>query len=820
MRFLTLAFLVLLAAPSFHRARAQEAAPDPDNATAPAAESTPSVPAAGHSLHGETFDEGPRQAAVLLPGMGEVSFSISTQNPQAQQFFNQGVAQLHTFYYLEAERSFRQAARLDPAHPMPYWGMAMANVNNAKRAKGFLKEIDSRKRDDLSHRESLFINALKALYADDGNDKSRRQNYLLGLETIVQEYPDDLEARAFLILAAYSNGQKDGYTSRQAIEEMIVALEQRAPLHPAVHHYRIHLWDGAKPKLAERSAQRYELAAPGIAHAWHMPGHTYDGLKRYAEAARQQEGSARVDHASMTRDRIMPFEIHNYAHNNQWLATSLARVGRVRDAINVARNLVEQPRDPAKNHKNDGGSAQRSGRARWAETLSRFELWNDLIEATESGALDWSDLPVEQKDRAYYLGLAYAHLHNRAALAAQIEALRAIKPSPPDPAPKTETPKPDAPAAPSDSTPQPDPTPSIPTADPAAEQDKPADADAPAQASKPADSKSDDQPDAPNKSDDPKPEDTQQPNRRRARNVPGIDAALAELEGHHALIDGDHEAALKHFEKAGSMRPESRARVFLTLGRHDDAEKKAREAVSQNENQVAPLAACIEILHALGKDSDAQQQYEKLASLARHADPDLPALRRIEGIAALWRAEGWNPPAADPNPTALDDLSHLGPLCWSPYDAEEIALTDTDGATFTLSQHRGRNVVLLFFLGGKCAHCMQQLDLFGKQIDALAALDAELVAISTDDFEASCALKANPEGVSFPMPLLADPQLSRFRAYRCFDDFEDMPLHGTFLIDRNGKVRFQRISADPFLDIDFVKAELARINRLVPRASP
>ena len=113
-----------------------------------------------------------------------------------------------------------------------------------------------------------------------------------------------------------------------------------------------------------------------------MPGHTYTELKRYADAAYQQEGSARVDHAYMIRDRVMPFEIHNYAHNNQWLCTSLSHIGRVRDAIAVARNLVEQPRDPAKNGPNDGGSPQRSGRARWSEILTRYELWDDLIAAT------------------------------------------------------------------------------------------------------------------------------------------------------------------------------------------------------------------------------------------------------------------------------------------------------------------------------------------------------------------------------------------------------------------------------------------------------
>ena len=117
-------------------------------------------------------------------------------------------------------------------------------------------------------------------------------------------------------------------------------------MHPGAHHYRIHLWDGNEPKRALKSAAVYASTAPGIAHAWHMPGHTYSGLKRYADAAYQQEGSARVDHAYMFGNRIMPFEIHNYAHNNQWLVTDLSHIGRAREGIEVARNLVEQPRDP------------------------------------------------------------------------------------------------------------------------------------------------------------------------------------------------------------------------------------------------------------------------------------------------------------------------------------------------------------------------------------------------------------------------------------------------------------------------------------------
>ena len=79
------------------------------------------------------------------------------------------------------------------------------------------------------------------------------------------------------------------------------------PMHPGAHHYRIHLWDGSKPERALPSAALFGKSAAGIAHAWHMPGHTYTGLKRYADAAYQQEASARVDHADMALHRIMPF---------------------------------------------------------------------------------------------------------------------------------------------------------------------------------------------------------------------------------------------------------------------------------------------------------------------------------------------------------------------------------------------------------------------------------------------------------------------------------------------------------------------------------
>ncbi len=109
---------------------------------------------------------------------------------------------------------------------------------------------------------------------------------------------------------------------------------------------------------------------------------------------------------------------------------------------------------------------------------------------------------------------------------------------------------------------------------------------------------------------------------------------------------------------------------------------------------------------------------------------------------------------------------------------------------------------------------MQQLQVFGKEMEALKALNTEVVAVGTDTLEDTKRLKDNDEEIAFPMPLLPDDGLELFKKYQAYDDFEDQPLHGTFLIDCEGAIRWQRVSADPFLDVDFLKAEAARVNRL------
>ena len=155
-------------------------------AAASGIETAADVPlAAGHSSHGEVFNEGPRQAAYFFPGNGAVHWPVATKNTEAQKFFDQGLGQLHGFWYFEAERSFRQAATIDPNCAMAYWGMAQVNFKNEKRARGFIAEAMKR-RSTTKPIERLHIEACSAYYneTDKAKNKARCAAYLTAFTNI------------------------------------------------------------------------------------------------------------------------------------------------------------------------------------------------------------------------------------------------------------------------------------------------------------------------------------------------------------------------------------------------------------------------------------------------------------------------------------------------------------------------------------------------------------------------------------------------------------------------------------------------------------
>src|ERR1700685_3975376 len=79
----------------------------------------PSV-AQDHSAHSQA------KPATLMSGVGNAHHPVSTSNPEAQAFFDQGLRLIYAFNHDEAARSFQRAADLDPKLAIAYWGVAEA----------------------------------------------------------------------------------------------------------------------------------------------------------------------------------------------------------------------------------------------------------------------------------------------------------------------------------------------------------------------------------------------------------------------------------------------------------------------------------------------------------------------------------------------------------------------------------------------------------------------------------------------------------------------------------------------------------------------
>jgi peroxiredoxin/outer membrane biosynthesis protein TonB len=772
---------------------------------------------AGHSLHGEVFNEGPRQKAYLMGGTGNVRFPVTSQHGEVQKFVEQGVGQLFGFWYFEAERSFRHAAMLDPDCAIAYWGAAMANLGNENRAKGFLAEAVKRKA-KAGRREVMYIDAIDAyLKAGNAKRKERAGALATAYEEIALAFPEDLEAKAFLALQLYNNKSAGvAVQSNLAADALMLDIFKQEPLHPA-HHFRIHLWDAKKAENALTSAASCGQGSPGIAHMWHMPGHIYSRVKRYEDACWQQEASTRVDHAHMMRDRVLPDRIHNFAHNNEWLIRNLINVGRVDDAIDLSKNMIELPRHPKYNTLKRGSSMY--GRQRLLQVLSRFERWPDVIALAQTPYLEPTDDEGEQVKRLRWLGTAYfatgdkahgaeqlAELERRLAdkTAAQQKAVDAAEAKArgtgASTKPASET-KPAEEAPPAGEKPAEEAEPD----DPKPPEPKPAEEAKPAENPKPAESKPVD-----NKKIEAAKTEAKKP---FIAMMTALTKAVDAVKGHQALAAEDYKSAYELLKKAGDEDGASLARVRYLAGQKNEAEADLRREVARRQKEVLPLAFLVDVLWQQGKKDEARKTFEELRAVSGSIDLDSSVFARLAGVAKeLNLPDDWRLPRTPPTDVGeRPTLDSLGPFRWQPTPASSWTLKDAGDQSHSLADWHGKPMVLILYLGHGCLHCVQQLHAFDPKYDEFRKAGLEVVAIGSDDRESLNRALDNYTGEKFQTLLLSDTNLDVFKAYRAYDDFEQQPLHGTFIIDGDGRVRWQDIGYEPFMDVNFVLAEAQRL---------
>jgi tetratricopeptide (TPR) repeat protein len=297
--------------------------------------------------------------ATLIPGIQGVHFAISTRRDEAQKFFDQGLALVYAFNHEEAVRSFRRAAEIDPASPMPQWGIALAlgpNINldvDPAREKAAYDAVQ--RAVALAARapakERAYVAALAKRYSNDpaADLKALAVAYKDAMRQLMRTYPNDMHAatlfaESLMDLHPWALYTADG-TPTEGTNEIVEVLErvlEREPDHVGANHYYIHATEASlTPERALKSAKKLETLVPAAGHLVHMPAHTYMRTGNYTGAVAANARAADVDRkyiAETGGGGVYPAMYFN--HNLDFLASAAMMAGQYEQALGAARELT------------------------------------------------------------------------------------------------------------------------------------------------------------------------------------------------------------------------------------------------------------------------------------------------------------------------------------------------------------------------------------------------------------------------------------------------------------------------------------------------
>jgi tetratricopeptide (TPR) repeat protein len=311
-----------------------------------------------HTSHATA--RGNARPVTVVTGLGDLHHPVSTHNPQAQQFFDQGLRFIYAFNHDEAARSFQHAADLDPKLAMAYWGVAEAvgpNYNDPADPDRYKHAHEAvQKAVDLSAAaspsEQAYIQALaKRFPADPASDlKKAAEDYCDAMRQLVSEFPDDLDAatlfaEAGMNLHPWGLWHIDG-TPEAGTEEIVSTLEsviKRDPNHLGAIHYYIHAVEASNnPERALAGANRLAALAPGAGHIVHMPAHVYIRTGDYDAAVKTNEKAAEVDRAYIKATGVQGiYPMMYYSHNLHFIAMCSAMDGNYLESKKNADLLTQ-----------------------------------------------------------------------------------------------------------------------------------------------------------------------------------------------------------------------------------------------------------------------------------------------------------------------------------------------------------------------------------------------------------------------------------------------------------------------------------------------
>ena len=378
----------------------------------------------------------PTAPVTLEAGLGDINHPVTTNNAEAQKFFNQGLAYVYAFNHEEAVKSFKQAAQLDPNLAMAYWGVALAmgsNYNVAADGPSLVEAFSNLQKaialaPKASDVDRAYINALSKRYSADlqADQHKLAVDYKNAMGELSKNYPDDLDAatlyaESMMNLRPWKLWTNDGKPAEDTAD-IVAVLEsvlRRNPNHTGANHYYIHAVEASNS--AERalpSADRLGKLAPNAGHLVHMPSHIYNRTGDYAQAAQANVDAIVVDKEYIAKSGNKGLYPNMYTnHNIHFLAAANAMKGRYADSIKAARELEGNVKPALKVM-----PMLEMFYPYPLVSLTRFGKWDEILKEPQPDA----SLKITTGFWHFARGSAYAASKQTANAEAELAALRAV----------------------------------------------------------------------------------------------------------------------------------------------------------------------------------------------------------------------------------------------------------------------------------------------------------------------------------------------------------------------------------------------------------
>ena len=299
------------------------------------------------------------KAPPLYTDLGSLHVPVTTANPKAQAYFNQGMRLTFGFNHAEAARAFHAAQQLDPKCAMCYWGEALVlgpNINapmfpQAAAPAAAAAANAVRHAATATPPEQALIHAVAKRYsATPLADRAPLDRaYADAMTEAARAFPNNdtiqvLFAESLMDLSPWDYWEAGGARPKNRTAEMVGALErvlERNPTHPGAAHYYIHAMEAStQPEKALPAARVLARQIPGAGHIVHMPSHIYYRIGMYKEALQSNLKAVAVDEKYFSRAESDPvYKGAYYPHNIHFLMVSALMGGDGKTALAAAARL-------------------------------------------------------------------------------------------------------------------------------------------------------------------------------------------------------------------------------------------------------------------------------------------------------------------------------------------------------------------------------------------------------------------------------------------------------------------------------------------------